>query len=92
MSRGLLHCLFNAENFKCNIVAEEILILGLVGSTQPESQGTEHAAFCVPKYSAELGLDPQADFTNQPESQRLPGLAVLRHPSGASRVLDRYTP
>ena len=53
---------------------------------------TEHAAFSVPKYSAELGLDPQADFANQPESQRLLGSAVLRHPSGASRVLDRYTP
>ena len=52
---------------------------------------TGHAAVSVPKYSAEFGLDPQADFANRPESQRLLGSAVLRHPSGASRVLDRYT-
>ena len=54
--------------------------------------GRPQAAFSIPKYSAELGLDPQADFANQPESQRLLGSAVLRHPSGASRVLDQYTP
>ena len=46
----------------------------------------------VPKYAAELGVDPQADFANQPESQRLLGSAVLHHPSGASQVLDQYTP
>ena len=46
----------------------------------------------IPTYAAELGVDPQADFANQPESQGLLGSAVLCHPSGASRVLDRYTP
>ena len=29
--------------------------------------------FYVPKYAAELGVDPQADFANQPESQGLLG-------------------
>ena len=43
-------------------------------------------------YAAELGVDPQADFVNQLEYLGLLGLAVLCHPSGASRVLDRYTP
>ena len=92
MSQRLLHCLFNAENFMCNIVSEEILILRLVGRTQPESRGLSTPLFSVPKYSAELGLDPQADFANQPESQQLLGSAVLCHPSGAYRVLDLYTP
>ena len=67
------------------------MILGLVGRTQPESRGLCTLLF-VPKYSAELGVDPQTDFANQPESQRLLGSVVLCHPSGASRVLDRYTP
>ena len=67
------------------------MILRLVGRTQPESRGL-CTPLLVPKYSAELGLDLQADFANQPESQRLLGSVVLRHPSGASRVLDRYTP
>ena len=53
---------------------------------------TEHAAFCVPKYSAKLGVGPQADFADQLEFQGLLGSAVLCHPSGASWVLDRYTP
>ena len=46
----------------------------------------------IPTYAAELGVDPQADFANRPESQGLLGLAVLCFPSGASRVLDRHTP
>ena len=46
----------------------------------------------VPKYAAEQGLDPQADFTNRPKSQGLLGSVVLLFPSGASRVLDRHTP
>ena len=75
----------------CNIVSEEIMILRLVGHTQPESRGLCTPLF-VQKYFAELGVDPQADFANQPESQGLLGSAVLRHPSGASRVLDQYTP
>ena len=74
---GVLHCLSNVENFMCNIVSEEILILRLVGRTQPESRGLSTPLFCVPKYSAELGLDPEADFANQPGSQRLLGSAVF---------------
>ena len=42
-------------------------------------------------YAAELGVDPQADFTNRPESQGQLGSAVSCFPSGASRVLDRHT-
>ena len=50
-----------------------------------------HCVF-IPMYAAELGVDPQANFVNQPDSQGLLGSTVLCHPSGASRVLDRYTP
>jgi hypothetical protein len=46
----------------------------------------------IPKYATKLGVDPQADFVNRPESQGLLGSPVLCHPSGASRVLDRHTP
>jgi hypothetical protein len=34
----------------------------------------------IPKYAAELGVDPQADFVNRPESQGLLGSAVLCFP------------
>ena len=51
-----------------------------------------YTAFFIPMYAAELGVDPQADFANRPESQGLLGSAVLCFPSGASRVLDRHTP
>ena len=67
------------------------MILRLVGRTQLESRGLCTPLF-VPKYSAELGVDPQTDFANQPESQRLLESAVLCHPSGQSQILDRYTP
>ena len=40
----------------------------------------------IPTYAAELGVDPQDDFANRPESQGLLGLAVLCFPSGAPRV------
>ena len=46
----------------------------------------------IPTYDAELGVDPQVDFANRPESQGLLGSAVLCFPSGATRVLDRHTP
>ena len=65
-----------------------------LSGARPPITITSNILHCVsiPTYVAELGLDPQANFANQPESQRLLGSAVLRHPSGASRVLDRYTP
>ena len=42
-------------------------------------------------YAAELGIDPQADFAHQPESQGQLGSTVSCFPSGASRILDRRT-
>ena len=51
------------------------MILRLVGRTQPESRGL-CTPRSIPKYAAELGIDPQADFMNRPEPQGLLGSAV----------------
>ena len=40
----------------------------------------------IPMYAAELGVDPQDDFAHRPESQGLPGSAILCFPSGAPLV------
>ena len=45
VSQGLLHWQSNAENLKCNIAFEEIMILRLVGRTQPKSRG-----LCTPLF------------------------------------------
>ena len=90
-ARGLLHYLFNATNSKCNMVSKEIRSSGWSAAPNLSLEVCAHR-FCVPKYAAELGIDPQADFTNRLESQGLLGSVVLCHPSGASRLLDRHTP
>ena len=75
MSRGLLHWQSNAENLKCNIVFEEIIILRLVGAPNLSLEDFAHR-ISIPKCAAELEIDPQADFMNRPESQGLLGSAV----------------
>ena len=65
-----------------------------LSGARPPITITSNILHCVsiPMYAAVLGVDPQADFANQPESQGLLGSAILCFPSGASQVLDRHTP
>ena len=100
MSRGLLHCLFNAENSKgsafglielwesassdsnkyhLDLFGIKLYITAtshdpLSGARSPITiiSNILHCIF-IPTYAAELGVDSQADFANQPESQGLLG-------------------